>query len=127
MSLRTIYDAGFSNVAGTLWELACYYIWGKRGPTAAKKMGSRYVIEYSYGSSIYKIACKKKCVKGPMILSITDHLERDVTAEVKKFMGPDGDFHGLIVTPRDIGYESLCFDLLSGDMIFFGGDVDIKF
>lgn len=95
-----------------------YQLCGGRIYNAVERKGNRYSLTYKYGSNSYKICWKGK--RGPQkITQITNEINEDVTQIVKAFMGPSENFHGLHLTPHDLGFESLTFyDMYGGSKTF---------
>lgn len=72
-----------------------------------------YEIQYVLHDKLYKIRTKVK--RGPSkIVQILDHLDNDITEEVRSYLGPNEDFHGQRICPEDIGYERVCVCLRNG-------------
>jgi hypothetical protein len=85
---------------------------------------NNYEIQYVLHDKIYKFRTKVK--RGPSrLFMILDHEANDVTDEVRSYMGPNEDFHGQSVCPRDMGYEKLHVCLRSGGEIYFNADQPI--
>jgi hypothetical protein len=77
-----------------------------------------YEIQYALHDKIYKIRTHAR--RGPSkIVRILDHVDNDITEDVRTYMGPNEDFHGQSVCPQDIGYERVCICLRNGDQIGF--------
>ena len=77
-----------------------------------------YIIHYPYGVTWYKIIVPRR--RGPCTIhSITDADGNDVKDAIFAFMGPGHSFHGIRVTPRMLGYETLTFN----DTVFTDTDV----
>jgi hypothetical protein len=71
------------------------------------------VLTYTHDSRRYKVRWETRT--GPSkILKVTDSLGRDVTSEVKEFMGVDEKFHGALVTPNTMGFHELNFLTVAG-------------
>lgn len=84
-----------------------------------------YIIEYPYGVSWYKIVVPRR--RGPSkIAEICNEWGRDVKEEILPFMGPSHNFHGLAVTPSQLGYNELTFTDLVGDKRTFRDTEPIK-
>jgi len=77
-----------------------------------------YEVQYILHDKIYKIRTHVK--RGPSkIIQILDHLDDDVTEDVRSYLGPNEDFHGQFICPHDIGYENLYIFLRNGDTLSF--------
>lgn len=80
-----------------------------------EKYRNHYVVPYKYGTQSYKILCKRNRTR-QRILKIVDHQNEDVTEIVKPYMGPNMDFHGMQLSPNDLGFEKITFEMLSGEI-----------
>lgn len=77
-----------------------------------------YEIQYILHDKIYRVRTKVK--RGPSkIIQILDHLDNDITDEVRSYLGPNEDFHGQSVCPQDMGYERVYLCLRNGDQVGF--------
>lgn len=77
-----------------------------------------YIVHYPYGVSWYKIIIPRR--RGPCrIDTILDEDGNNVKKDVCSFMGPSHNFHGTQVTPEMLGYNSLTFTDLAGDVKTF--------
>lgn len=73
-----------------------------------------YVIHYPYGVTWYKIIVPRR--RGPCkIDTVVDQDGKDVKKDVFAYMGPSHNFHGVAITPKMLGYESLTFTDIFGD------------
>lgn len=83
-----------------------------------------YEIQYVLHDNIYRIHTKVR--RGPSrVFMILDQDANDVTDDVRSFMGPNEDFHGRQVCPKDMGYEKIHVSLRSGDEVCFIADQPI--
>lgn len=71
-----------------------------------------YYVSYYKNHTLYKIPIKnnKKVFKNIIVF---DQNNKDITQEVKPFLGFNYDFHKLLLTPKDIGYPLLKFYISS--------------
>jgi len=77
-----------------------------------------YEIQYVLHDKIYKIRTNVR--RGPSrIVYILDHLDNDITDEVKSYMGPNEDFHGKTMCPQDMGHERIYIILRNDQQIVF--------
>lgn len=77
---------------------------------------NNYEIQYVLHDKLYRIRTKVK--RGPSkIVYILDHMDKDITEEIRSYMGPNEDFHGMSICPRDIGYEQIVIFLRNGETI----------
>lgn len=68
-----------------------------------------YIVHYPYGVSWYKIIVPRN--RRPIVIdSITDESGKDIKSEVIPFMGPGHNFHGLMVTPRMMGFDRITIE-----------------
>jgi len=83
-----------------------------------------YEIQYVLHDKIYRIRTHVR--RGPSkIVQILDHLDNDITEDVRTYMGPNEDFHGQSVCPQDIGYERVYVCLRNGAQVGFAADEPI--
>jgi hypothetical protein len=67
-----------------------------------------YVVNYTHSNHNYKVVFPR--MRGPCpFTSVTTLDDIDVTNEVKTFMGPSYNFHGIPTTPGMLGYSKLVF------------------
>jgi len=67
-----------------------------------------YIIKYSHGFDDYKILAPRR--RGPCkFTKVLNECGEDVTKEVKQFMGPSHNFHGIPTTVDMLGYSELTF------------------
>ena len=53
--------------------------------------------------------------RGPSpVMNITDENSNDVTKMVLPYMGPNYNWHGISITPKNLEYEQLSFQLSNG-------------
>jgi len=76
------------------------------------KSDGKYIeIDYCDGEVNYTVRFLKK--RGPSkIHSIKNSEGEDVTLEIKKYMGPCYNFHGIPTTPKDLGYRELTIEYI---------------
>lgn len=70
-----------------------------------------YIITYFIGMSRYKFFSKAR--RGPSDYTFYDTSDCDITEIVGEFAGPGKNFHGQVVTPRMIGFDTI--ELRVGD------------
>lgn len=76
---------------------------------------------YHQGTSRYIVRFPK--TRGPGKVSmVLDENEEDVTSKIREYMGPCHNFHGIITTPKVLGYKKLSFSLRDGRKLDFEGD-----
>jgi len=97
--------------------------------TAVDKQKHYYTVSYQYNDMEYKIRCKysRKRINILEIGGIKNEgdAEIDILNEIKPYMGPHTNFHGIRTTPKDLGYFSIVFTLLGGDVKRFELDEEI--
>ena len=79
---------------------------------------TKCTILYTFKGIKYVISFKRNR-KGHAINLITDENGKNVTGDVKKYMGVGDNFHGILTTPQDIGYKTLKFYVIGGDTKVF--------
>ncbi len=110
-----------------LKQLACdVYTTMYHTSSLQKISSSLYSLSYEHRGKQYRVLMPVQ--KGPKrIVRITDDQERDVTEEVRVFLGPNEDFHQYPTTPRALGYKELVFQERSGMVYIFTEDDAIHF
>jgi Family of unknown function (DUF5772) len=80
------------------------------------------IINYYHKGQIYSIFVPIQR-KPKTILSVLDENGNCVFDKVKKFIGPNEDFHGQTVTPKKMGYKGILeFITVNGNISFFKDD-----
>lgn len=85
------------------------------------RRGKNFVMNYSIGMTEYSILLPR-VRKSNHVIMVLDESNSDVTEEVKKFLGPRENWHGSLISPSDLGYQSLHFELSDGSNQDFEGD-----
>lgn len=71
---------------------------------------NKYILTYYLKGRTYKVVVSTR--QGPSkIFQVLDKDDNDVTDVVEPYLGPNEDFHGLRVTPGDLGYDRLVFNM----------------
>lgn len=88
-----------------------------------ERVKGHHVITYEYNQKTYKIIYKHKRVH-KVVLKITTLCDLttsplDVSEKIRPYLGPFYDFHGMKITPKDLGYSMLQFDFLIGETKIF--------
>ncbi len=82
---------------------------------SVRMVGGKYAISYETTGREYIMLVNKPSKRTiNKVISVTCGLESqlDVTEEFRKWYGPYYDFHGLQITPKDMGFnESICIEL----------------
>ena len=81
-----------------------------------KNINGNTHVNYYKNHTLYTIIIKKN-IKRNMI--IYDQNDEDVTLKIKRFLGFNNDFHGMLITPSDIGYDKLVFYIEDNDKLEF--------
>ena len=68
------------------------------------------ILTYHDGTQQYKIKWKKKSPS--FIKKVTDENDNDITDEIRPYLGPNYNFHGTLLTPRDFEKRSISFHYL---------------
>jgi len=77
-----------------------------------------YLVTYVINGKVYKMFVIPQ--RGPSpVLQISDHEGYDVTRVVLPFMGPNYNWHGMGITPKNLLYESLAFEYADGESRVF--------
>lgn len=79
-----------------------------------KMINGNMCVHYYKNHTLYGIIVKNNEKKKRNIL-VFDQNEKDVTEDIKKYMGFNNDFHNSKLTPKDLGYNKLLFYVKSGD------------
>lgn len=98
---------------------------GNASSSQVEKARNHYTITYTYNMTEYKVKCKKNKSRNT-ILHIYDENDNQVFDILKPYMGPFLDFHGIMTSPKDLGYKKLSFELLNGQIkTFYDDDIII--
>lgn len=115
-----------------LYQYAYYYfnkIWSKQTTIPHPIHRHKYFVTYEFEGKPYNLLVSKK--RGPpTITSIYGNQEYedsvDVYEDIKKFLGPNFDFHNIKYTPKCLGYYSLTFYFSDDTEKIFYDDENIK-
>ena len=90
---------------------------------------NRYIVSYFMGDSIYKIVLLKNKIFNSIKKStiIENSEEIDVTDIIKKYAGPNLDFHNVYVTPEMIGLSDVRVKMFDNKEYFFRKDLPLSF
>lgn len=84
----------------------------------------QYEIRYVLHDRVYRFRTRMK--RGPLLLTgAYDEKMHDITDELFSYLGPNFDFHGLPMSPRDLGHEKICLSLRDGRRVWVEGDCKI--
>lgn len=74
---------------------------------------SRILVEYTFNKNTYKFFANLR--RGPSNVVEMRDGDSDVTATILPYLGPNEDWHGMKVTPGDMGLNSLTIMDVMGD------------
>ena len=90
-----------------------YILCGGKSNSVIIKDG-HYILTYCYGIRTYNIKWKARL--GPnRIIEILDEENNDVTQMIRSYLGPGEQFHGIHLSPKDLGFEQLTFHNIYGE------------
>lgn len=75
---------------------------------------NHYEIQYALHDRVYKIRTRTRRLP-TQIIEVRDHEDKDITGEMRSYLGPNEDFHGQKMRPLDIGYEKICMLMRNGE------------
>lgn len=82
-------------------------------------------VTYFNGDIKYKLCIpKKRCIRQICNVCITG-TDIDITERIFEFLGPTHNFHGIPVTPKMLGYDSITVTYRNDDTIVFNENDDI--
>lgn len=84
--------------------------WWLHNTTTATKVGKKYQIPYRINGKEYKLLVSAPWGPSP-VLWVKDEKENIVTDKIVPYLGPQNNCHGSTITPRDLGYNKLYFQL----------------
>lgn len=82
-------------------------------------------VSYRVNGEVYTVRFKSKLTPSK-IHFISDHEGNDVTKEVRRFMGPYQNFHGISTTPKFLGYKELTFHFIDNSFKLFNEEDEIS-
>lgn len=86
---------------------------------------NKYEVSYILHGKTYKVRTNIK--KGPSpIYKICDGGKNDITHIILPLMGPNYDWHNNLFTPKDLGFESIMFELVNERGLTFKENDKIK-
>jgi hypothetical protein len=78
-----------------------------------KNIDGNMYINYYKNHTLYTIVIKNdkniKVKNKRKNMIVFDETDKDITQEIKRFMGFNYDFHNIELTPKDLGYNKLVF------------------
>jgi hypothetical protein len=101
--------------ATTIMRVAYLLAYQKLAKNVVHVGKNEYDVEYVLGNKRYKIRTRKR--KGPAVqrvLLVIEENDKDVTGEIRPYLGPMEDWHGKIYSPFQLGYGSLTFHMADG-------------
>jgi len=81
-------------------------------------------IEYAINDKKYRFITGLK--RGPLSIVMVKSEGTEVTEKILPYLGPNEDFHNIRYTPEYLGYSSLDFYTISGEILKFNNDEEIK-
>jgi len=115
--INYVRDFGFLRSL-SIFNQACVYSFKGLICSNVENKKDSYHITYTHNSETYKICCKKNR-KRLQIIEIVDENDSDISINIKRFMGPFMNFHGIPTTPKDLGYNKIIFTMLNGNKHIF--------
>lgn len=82
-----------------------------------------YEIEYTIHLKTYKIQIPYK--RGPSKYRSFFSHEQNITSKIIPYVGPNDDFHNVLYTPNDFGYDTLTIEYSDGTIKKLSGDTPI--
>ena len=96
----------------------------KLNQTVLLEGNGKYEIQYLLHDKVYKIKTRKK--RGPKrIVRVEDEQGNDITEKFFSYLGPNHDFHGTPMSPRELCHEVVHIYYRNGDMKKVEGDSKI--
>lgn len=81
----------------------------------------QYELRYILNDRLYKI--KIKAHRGPRtVVTVEDGWGVDVTDMVTPYLGPNEDYHGQQITPKQLGYDALTITRRNGETRSYQAD-----
>lgn len=78
---------------------------------APTRLGEHFVeVPYLMNNSWYRIPIPRHIKKTPTVVKVMSG-NQDVTSKIREYLGPNEDFHQQLITPKDLGYHELKFQL----------------
>jgi len=77
-----------------------------------------YVLSYIIDGILYKTVITPSKLECP-VLVVSDDISNDVSDDVIPYLGPNYTWHGLTLTPYNLGFDKLVFEMANGDEISF--------
>lgn len=81
-------------------------------------------IEYAINDKKYRFITGLK--RGPSNIAMIKCEDNEVTDKILPYLGPNEDFHNIRYTPESLGYSSLDFYTITGEILKFNKDEEIK-
>lgn len=83
-----------------------------------KDVNDNLHVKYYKNYKPYIIILKNNTNNKIFDINIYDDNDNNITEKIKPYMGFNNDFHGLNITPKDLGYSKLIFDINEKKYIF---------
>jgi hypothetical protein len=89
-----------------------------------EKVKTRLYLTYTYNDQTYKMILSNK--RGPSSVVELREGDKDVSALITPYLGPNSDWHGIRYTPHQLGLQSLTvLDIFGEEKTFTGTDTII--
>lgn len=109
-------------IASMIFGMVYGYYRGRRARLTSKDD----VLVYTLGNQEFKIPLKHGGMHKPSrVFMASNEFGKDITPELKQWMGPNDNFHGLKITPKDIGHKSIEVILDTSESLKFYEDCPI--
>lgn len=106
--------------------LLCILKWNGVGLLQHDKNGKRYLLNYYHGTEFYTMVIPYERRINNM-MEVNSCSNEDVTASIKKVMGPCHNFHKIPSTPKLLGYSKLSIRYRNGENKEYDSDDIITF
>jgi len=82
-------------------------------------------IQYPYGIQWYTIIFPRK--RGPTPIKTILNDNKNITKEIRQYLGPSNNFHNIPTSPKMLGYSTLQFHYYNGSIKIFNDNDIITF
>ena len=120
---------GYKERIGMVWRISRAYTHHQIRKylfPPVQRVGSNFAINYSIGMREYQILVPR-IKKSNLVQMVHDQDDNDVTTRIKGFLGPGENCHNQTITPSNLGYIELHFELYDGSTIVVGQEELIVF
>ena len=102
------------------------YIFQYLNKSITKVDNKVYILSYILNGKIYKIVIKNNYRSYIPLLQISDENNEDITENILPYVGPNMDFHNILLTPDFFVYKKMTFQLDNGEELTFKENEIIK-